>query len=459
MKDKKLVHRVIAFWLFALSLLIAFVLFYKTADFKYGLDLNGGTSLTYVADLTKINQANQDASLATSTVATSTGAKVATVANTALNIDDSMAGLQDVIEKRINVFGVSEPIVRTEYSKYTGEHRLVIELPGITDIDKAIATIGDTPMLEFKLVNNVTDANGATSTEMIPTGLNGNYLKKSILNFDSYTNKPVVVVSFNEEGKKLFADLTKNNVGKQMAIFLDGNVVSSPVIQEEISGGEATISGSFTVEEAKTLVTRLNSGALPVPIKLASSQVVEATLGGAAKAHGLLAGEIGFLIIAILMILWYRLPGLLASVALSAYTVIVLFLFKEIPVVLTSAGIAGFIISMGVAIDANILIFERLKEEIKRGRDLQSAVDEAFKRAWTSIRDSNIASMLVALTLFYFGSSLLAGFGLVFGIGVLVSMFSSMVISRYFLLAFVPEDTNSKYYKITKFLFGSGFSR
>lgn len=458
MKDKKLVHRVVAFWLVALSLLIGFLV-YKSSNFKYGLDLNGGTSLTYVADLTKIEKLNQDAANASSTVSTTTGEKVVSVDNTKLNIDDSMTGLQDVIEKRINVFGVSEPIVRTEYSKYTGEHRLVVELPGVTDINKAIATIGDTPTLEFKLVNVITDANGATSTQLIDTGLNGNYLKKSLLNFDSYTNKPVVVVSFNDEGKKLFADITKNNVGKEMSIFLDGNVVSSPVIQEEISGGEATISGSFTVEEAKTLVTRLNSGALPVPIKLASSQVVEATLGGQAKADGLLAGEIGFLIIAILMILWYRLPGLLASVALSAYTVIVLFLFKEIPVVLTSAGIAGFIISMGVAIDANILIFERLKEEIKRGRDLQTAVDEAFKRAWTSIRDSNIASILVALTLFYFGSSLLAGFGLVFGIGVLVSMFSSMVISKYLLLAFVPENTNSKYYKFIKSLFGSGFSR
>ena len=458
MKDKKLVHKVIAFWLFVLSLFIGFLV-YKSSNFKYGLDLNGGTSLTYVADLSKIDKANQDASLATSTVSTSTGQQIETVDNAKLNIEDSMAGLQGVIEKRINVFGVSEPIVRTEYSKYTGEHRLVVELPGVTDINKAIATIGDTPTLEFKLVNLVTDENGATSTILIETGLNGNYLKKSILNFDSYTNKPVVVVSFNDEGKKLFADLTKNNVGREMSIFLDGNIISSPVIQEEISGGEATISGSFTVQEAKSLVTRLNSGALPVPIKLASSQVVEATLGGQAKADGLLAGEVGFLIIAILMLLWYRLPGLLASVALSAYTVIVLFLFKEIPVVLTSAGIAGFIISMGIAIDANILIFERLKEEIKRGRDLQSAVDEAFKRAWTSIRDSNIASILVALTLFYFGSSLLAGFGLVLGIGVLVSMFSSMVISKYFLLAFVPEDTNSKYYRIIKFLFGSGFSK
>jgi protein-export membrane protein SecD len=370
-----------------------------------------------------------------------------------------MNGLREVIEKRINVFGVSEPIIRTEFSKYTGEHRLVVELPGITDIDKAIATIGDTPILEFKLINIITDQSGATSTVLIDTGLNGNYLKKSILSFDSYTNQPEVLVSFNDEGKKLFAEITKNNTGKQMAIFLDGKIISSPMIREAIEGGQATISGGFKIDEAKILVQRLNSGALPVPVKLASSQLVEATLGGAAKADGLLAGEIALAVIIILMILWYRLPGLIAGVSLLSYVGIVLLLFKAVPVVLTAAGIAGFIISIGVAIDANILIFERLKEEIKRGKNINDAVEEAFKRAWTSIRDSNIASILVALTLFYFGSALLAGFGLVFGLGVLVSMLSAMFISKYFLRAFVPVDTNSKGYKIMKFLFGSGFNR
>lgn len=459
MKEKKTIHRVIAFWLFVLACVIWFVLIYKSKDFKYGLDLNGGTSLTYVADLSKINAVNNAADSATSTTSTTTGQKVATVENAKLNLDDSMNGLRDVIEKRINVFGVAEPIIRTEYSKYTDEHRLVVELPGVTDIDKAISIIGDTPNLEFKLLEVVTSTDGSTSTKLIDTGLNGNYLKKSILSFDSYTNKPEVVISFNDEGKKIFADITRNNVGKQMAIFLDGEAISSPMIQEEISAGQANISGNFTTEEAKTLVTRLNSGALPVPVKLASSQVVEATLGSEAKTDGVLAGEIALLVIAILMILWYRLPGLLASVALLSYVGIVLLLFKSIPVVLTAAGIAGFIISIGVAIDANILIFERLKEEIKRGRNLSDAVEEAFARAWTSIRDSNIASILVALTLFYFGSSLLAGFGLVFGIGVLVSMFSAMVISKYYLRALVPTDTNSRYYKIIKFLFMSGFSK
>lgn len=459
MKDKKLIHRVVAFWLFVFSLFIWFVLVYFTGDFKYGLDLNGGTSLTYVADLSQIEKINKEADLATTTVSTTTGEKLATVDSSKLNIDDSMNGLREVIEKRVNVFGVSEPIIRTEFSKYTGEHRLVVELPGITDIDKAIATIGDTPILEFKLINILTDESGATSTELIDTGLNGNYLKKSILSFDSYTNQPEVLVSFNDEGKKMFADITKNNTGKQMAIFLDGKIISSPFIREAIEGGQATISGGFKLDEAKTLVQRLNSGALPVPVKLASSQLVEATLGGEAKADGLLAGEIALLVIIILMILWYRLPGLIAGASLLSYVGIVLLLFKAVPVVLTAAGIAGFIISIGVAIDANILIFERLKEELKRGRNINDAVEEAFKRAWTSIRDSNIASILVALTLFYFGSSLLAGFGLVFGLGVLVSMLSAMFISKYFLRAFVPVDTSGKYYKIIKFLFGSGFNR
>lgn len=460
MKEKTLTYRVIAFWIVIGAALLWYLLLYKTPDFKFGLDLNGGTSLTYVADLSKVNEANEEAKTASSSVSTTSGQRVDTVNSAKLDIADSMNGLRNIIEKRVNEFGVSESIVRTEYSTYTDEHRLVVELPGITDIDEAIKMIGDTPILEFKLVNEITDpTTGATSSELVETGLNGNYLKKSIVSFDQLTNKPMVVISFNEEGKKLFADITKNNIGKQMAIFLDGNAISSPVIQEEIPNGEATISGVFTVQEAKILVQRLNSGALPVPVSLASSQVVEATLGSQAKTVGIYAGLIALAVIVLLMILWYRLPGLLAALALVIYTGLVLMLFKLIPVVLTAAGIAGFIISLGVAIDANILIFERLKEEIRSGKNLRDAVEEAFKRAWTSIRDSNIASILVALILFYFGSALLAGFGLVFGLGVFVSMFSAMIITKYFLRAIVPTDTTKKSYKVMKFLFGSGFSK
>lgn len=457
MKEKRLSYRVIAFWLFIGSLLLWYILSFQMKDYKFGLDLNGGTSLTYIADITKINEINKEAENASTSISTTTGQKINSIEASKLKIDDSMNGLRDVIEKRINAFGVSESIVRTEYSKYSDEYRLIVELPGITNLDDAIKMIGDTPILEFKIIE--TDEKNGTSTEkLIDTGLNGNYLRKSILSFDQLTNKPQVVISFNEEGKKLFSEITKNNIGKQIAIFLDGEVISSPTVQQEITGGDATISGGFTVEEAKILVKRLNSGALPLPIKLSSSQIVEATLGSQAKADGILAGELSLLIIIILMIIWYRLPGLLASIALISYVGIVLFLFKSIPVVLTAAGIAGFIISIGIAIDANILIFERLKEEEAMGKKLEEATEEGFKRAWTSIRDSHIASILVSIILYNFGSTLLKGFGFVFGIGVIVSLFSSMIISKYFIRAFVPQN-DSKYYKVMRFLFGSGFKK
>lgn len=460
MKEKKLIYRVTAFWILVVAIVIAYLLIFKMGPFKYGLDLNGGTSLTYVADLSKINKLNEQANLATTTVSTTTGQKVATIDSTKINVEDSMNGLRDVIEKRVNAFGVSESIVRTEYSLYNNEHRLIVELPGIDNIDEAIKMIGDTPNLEFKLVDGEMDQNNliSSTTKLIDTGINGNLLKKATLSFDQYTNKPMVVISFNDEGKEKFAELTKNNIGKQVAIYLDGNVISAPTIQQEIPDGQATISGSFTVPEAKQLVTRLNSGALPVPITLSSSQVVNPTLGAQAKTDAFQAGVIALLVIMILMIIWYRLPGLLASLALAIYVILVLFLFKSIPVVLTAAGIAGFIISIGIAIDANILIFERLKEELKSGKEVAEASEEAFHRAWTSIRDSNIASILVALILFKFGSALLAGFGLVLLIGVLVSMFTSMFISKYFIRSFVP-NTNSKRYKLMKFFFKSGFHK
>ncbi len=457
MKEKRLSYRVIAFWLFIGSIVLWYILSFQMKDYKFGLDLNGGTSLTYIADITKINEINKEAENSTTSVSTTTGQKITSIETSKLKIDDSMNGLRDVIEKRINAFGVSESIVRTEYSKYSDEYRLIVELPGITNLDDAIKMIGDTPILEFKIIET-DEKNGTSTQKLIDTGLNGNYLRKSILSFDQLTNKPQVVISFNEEGKKLFAQITKDNIGKQIAIFLDGEVISSPTVQQEITGGDATISGGFSVEEAKTLVKRLNSGALPLPIKLSSSQIVEATLGSQAKADGILAGELSLLIIIILMIIWYRLPGLLASIALISYVGIVLFLFKSIPVVLTAAGIAGFIISIGIAIDANILIFERLKEEEAMGKKLEEATEEGFKRAWTSIRDSHIASILVSIILYNFGSTLLKGFGFVFGIGVIVSLFSSMIISKYFIRAFVPQN-DSKYYKVMRFLFGSGFKK
>jgi preprotein translocase subunit SecD len=244
-----------------------------------------------------------------------------------------------------------------------------------------------------------------------------------------------VRVDFNAEGAKLFADITGNNVGREVAIFLDGTIVSAPVVQEKIADGTAIISGSFTADQAKELVRNLNLGALPVPITLVSTQSIGATLGDEALHAGVVAGIVGFLALALFMLLWYRIPGLVAVVSLVIYVVLMLVLFKLIPVVLTAAGIAGFILSVGLAVDANILIAERIKEELANGKKLDAAIREGFARAWLAIRDSNIAHIIAGVILFWFGTSLIKGFALVFGLGVVVSMFSAITISRTFLLA------------------------
>jgi protein-export membrane protein SecD len=396
-------------------------------DFKLGLDLSGGTHLVYSADVSKI-----DASA----------------------VNDSLQSLREVIERRVNSFGVSEPVVQTLQGGALGqgEHRLVVELPGVTDVDQAVKLIGQTPLLEFKLVkagfedNLTVTATTTGGAAIIPnpdafedTGLTGKYLSRASLQFGSGGSvglaQPTVRVDFNAEGAKLFGDITGNNVGRVIAIFLDGTVVSAPTVQEKIADGTAIISGSFTADQAKELVRNLNLGALPVPIALVSTQTIGATLGDEALHAGVVAGVVGFLALAFFMIFWYRLPGLVAVVSLTIYVVLMLVLFKLIPVVLTAAGIAGFILSVGLAVDANILIAERIKEELAAGKKLDAAIREGFARAWLAIRDSNIAHIIAGVILFWFGTSLIKGFALVFGLGVVVSMFSAITISRTFLLA------------------------
>ncbi|MFH0755120.1 MAG: protein translocase subunit SecD [bacterium] len=418
--------------------------------FKLGLDLNGGTELVYKADLTKAS-------------------------STPVMITSSMNVLRDVIERRVNTFGVSEPIVRIERIGFTGaenEQQLIVELPGVTDIEKAIAMIGATPTLEFRLVATDTEAlskekETASTTEekqiiadkmFIYTGLTGKFLKKSALEFSSNTGEAMVLLQFNSEGGDLFAKITKENIGKKLAIFLDGDLKSTPNIKEEIRGGSAVISGGFTgrngIKEAKKLVDNLNLGALPVPIQLISTQTIGASLGHDAVDASTKAGIIAFIVIAIFLILWYRLPGFLAVIALIIYIIINLALFKLIPVTLTATGIAAFILSIGMAVDANILIFERMKEEIKRGRELGDAIKEGFYRAWTSIRDSNTSSMITAIILYMFSSnSVVKGFALVFFIGVAISMFTAITASRTLLLAI----KNDKVGRLLTFLFGGTF--
>lgn len=408
--------------------------------FKLGLDLSGGTHLVYNADTSKLASGD---------------------------IQSSLDALQTVIERRVNAFGVGEPVVQTQQGGLLGNgaYRLIVELPGVTDVNQAIALIGQTPTLEFKLVNkgfeqNLTSATGTPNpAAFTDTGLTGKYLTGASLQFGGGSNAlqttPVVQVVFNSEGAKLFGDITSKNIGSQLAIFLDGNLISAPVIQDSITDGKAIISGSFTAASAKQLATNLNLGALPVPITLESTQTIGATLGAEATQAGLMAGIIGFLAVGVFMLLWYRLPGLVSVVSLGIYVVLMLALFKLIPVVLTAAGIAGFILSVGLAVDANILIAERIKEELAAGKKTEAAIREGFARAWLAIRDSNIAHIIAAVILFWFSTSLIKGFALVFGLGVIISMLSAITISRTFLLA-LGLNTDSK---VGRFLMRSGLRK
>lgn len=410
--------------------------------FKLGLDLSGGSHLIYRADVSALPSGD---------------------------VKESMASLRDVIERRVNIFGVSEPVVQVESGGFAnaGEERLIVDLPGVTDIDEAIEMIGQTPLLEFRtekpgmmeaMQNATVDENGNLSIDVgsqyAVTELTGRYLKRAELQFDPNTGMPIIGLQFDEEGSKLFEKITGENIGKTVAIFLDGAPLSTPVVQEAISGGQAVITGDFTPIEARTLVGRLNSGALPVPIELISTETIGATLGADAITAGIHAGLVGIIAIALFFIIWYRLPGIVAVVSLSVYIVLMLALFKIIPVTLTAPGIAGFIISIGVAVDANVLIFERLKEEMKKGVTISEAIKSGFAHAWDSIRDSSTSTILTSIILFWFGTSLIKGFALTLGLGVLMSLISAIVVSKVFLFSLGIKDS-----KLSRFLFSSGISK
>ena len=388
--------------------------------FLLGLDLLGGAHLLYQADLSKVQPADQA---------------------------DAMQGIRDVIERRVNFFGVSEPLVQV-----SGKDRLIVELAGIKDINQAIKMIGETPFLEFKEMAPNADqlisefkakqaAGKATQLDevilndqlFVSTGLNGKDLNRASLVFDSKTNKPQISLELNSDGAKLFGEITQRNIGKEVAIFLDGVAISIPTVQSAITDGHAVITGSFTPQEAKLLATRLNSGSLPVPIHLISQQTIGSSLGGESLAKSLKAGVYGLILVALFMIVFYRLPGLISVIALVMYVLIVLSVYKLIPVTLTLAGIAGFILSLGMAVDANILIFARMKEELAAGKTLPSSLREGFSRAWLSIRDSHVTSLLGAAVLYMFTTSIVKGFALTFGVGVSTTLFSAITATKAFM--------------------------
>lgn len=410
------------FWAIIIIALAALAAYYvwsterpdSNRQFKLGLDLSGGTHLVYQADTSQVAPGD---------------------------ISSAMQSLKEVIERRINLFGVSEPIVQVDQGGVFGdnrEQRLIVELPGVTDVEEAIKRIGETPILEFKLLSTEGEAE-----EFLNTGLTGRMLQRASIQFDqSFANKPVIGLQFNEEGSDLFAKITRENVGSVMGIFLDGVLIEAPYIREEIPGGQAVITGDFTPEQAKQIVRDLNYGALPMPISILSTETIGATLGETAVNASVRAGIYAFIIIALFLAAWYRFQGFVAALALAIYTIINLAVFKLIPVTLTAAGIAGFILSIGMAVDANILIFERTKEELKKGKSRFDALKEGFHRAWSSIRDSNLSSIITAVILYYFASTpVIKGFALVFLIGVLVSMFSAITASRTILFALSGENS------------------
>ena len=507
-----------------------------------GLDLQGGAHLVYQADVSELPAPDQDSAL---------------------------EGVRDVIERRVNAFGVSEPIVQTG-----SNHRLIIELAGIHDVNDAIQQIGETPLLEFKTqlpspppvaltetekqeaiqfnldiynkakgiiseleagadfselagLNSEDTSNkdlggelgfagigmfvpefekaifedlhiGEITSEPIKTDfgyhiikkiaeqgegdekevnsahillstkdeeykqaqilnsdqwqntqLSGKHLQKAIVQFDPNTNAPNIGLEFNSEGRDLFAEITKGNIGKPVAIFLDGYAISIPTVKEEITGGSAVISGNFNLVEAKELAQRLNAGALPIPIHLISQQTVGPSLGKISLEKSLIAGLLGLIIVALFMIIYYRLPGIISVIALLMYGIFALAVFEVFTITLTLAGIACFILSVGMAVDANLLIFERTKEELRSGKPIGNSIEEGFSRAWLSIRDSNISSIITCIILAWFGSSLIKGFAITLGIGILISMFSAFVVTKTLLRLFA-----TKFFAKHPFLFG-----
>jgi protein-export membrane protein SecD len=492
-----------------------------------GLDLQGGTHLVYQADVSALDGAEKR---------------------------DGVEALRDVIERRVNAYGVSEPLVQTNFSG--DNYRIIVELAGIKDANEAISIIDKTPHLEFKtqgepvfdeeaeeeideielqaqeildralagedfatLASEYSEDSGSAvnggdlgyvakglfvpefdqaifedlelgqiSPELIQSqfgyhiikkidqrlneqgeievnashilfqktdadlgeivwedsGLSGKDVSKAQLSFQQNTQAPLVLLSFNDNGRDLFSQMTTDNVGKPIAIFLDGQLISSPVVNEPIKDGQAQISGSFTIPEAKELVKNLNLGALPVPIELIGQTTIGASLGEESVNKSLLAGMIGLLAAALFMLAYYRLPGVLSVIALAIYTLVSLAIFEMIPVTMTLAGVAGFILSIGMAVDANILIFERTKEELRKGKSLNTAVENGFVRAWASIRDSNISSIITCVILAWFGTSIIKGFAITLAIGILVSMFSAITVTRTFLRMIVTKRLEGK---------------
>ncbi|MDP2629255.1 MAG: protein translocase subunit SecD [Candidatus Harrisonbacteria bacterium] len=405
----------------ALTVLAGFFIAPSESEMKpwrLGLDLVGGSHLVYEVNMSEVADADRDL-----------------VHN----------GLRDVIERRVNAFGVSEPNIVT--AKSGDSYRIIAELAGIQDVSEAIRLIGETPVLVFaeldaqkmeEQLNEGTLDLENLAEQFIPTELTGRFVRSAQLTFDNISGQPIVSLIFDDEGAALFEAITERNVGQQVAIFLDGEIISAPVVQQVITGGQAQITGLGDINEARLLVERLNAGALPAPIELISQQTVGASLGAGSLRSIIWAGIVGTFLVILFMLIYYRGLGLYASLALIIYIILLLALFKLF-FTLTLATIAGIVLSIGMAIDANILIFERTKEELLKGAKKIVAVTEGFRRAWPSIRDSNVTTIITSLVLYNLTSSFIRGFALSLLLGVIISMFTAITVTRNLLILFSKE--------------------
>lgn len=381
-------------------------------EFKthYGLDLKGGSHLVFQVETSKLKPED---------------------------VEEGISALRDIVEKRVNFFGVSEPIV--QITKQRNDYRLVVDLPGIEDVNQAVNVIGQTAQLNFFQLekNKVATTTADLYNFLKKTNLSGKDVKKARVTFNPENGRPEIALSFTEKGKKFFAQLTESNVGRPLPIFLDNLLLSAPIVQQPIRDGNAVITGNFSVKEAKQLANAINSGALPVTIKLVEQKTIGPTLGKEEVEKSFWAGLVGLTMVALFMTLYYGKLGLIAVLALIIYGLISIAIFRLIPVVLTLPGMAGFILSIGMAVDSNILIFERIKEELRKGKDFSIALNLGFGKALSAIKDANLTTLSVCFILFnplnwdflpQFG--MVRGFALTLAIGVATSLFTGVVITK-----------------------------
>lgn len=410
---------------FSLALLIAWpggikiaykdrVFWDKSWSIKRGLDLQGGARLTYRAD---------------------------TEGKTDEEISDAMKSLSKNIENRINAFGVTEPVVQTARSGE--EHRLIVEMPGVKDVDEAIDTIGKTAVLEFKIISD--------QGEFIETGLTGEDLKLAKADFNQETGEAQINIEFKGEGIDKFTKITEENVGKQLATLLDGNILQAANINERIAGGKAVISGQFDINEAQNTAIQLNAGALPLTIELIEQREVGATLGQESIEKSLYAGFIGIIFVSLFMIYYHRFQGILSTIGLALYLLLMLSLFKLLGVTITMGGIAGLILSIGMTIETDVLVFERIREELRNGKSYEKAVRLGFRNAWPSIRDSNVVSAIIAALLYSAGGTI-RGFAVVLVLGIIAGLATTFIGTKILMTAAIRYKVFHKpwFFRLTK---------